>query len=86
MMVNGRSWTSSPRIKGLTMGPHRIKVRTVGQGGTSLYSFVDVNVVKEASEPKGALAGSSILWAVLGVIAIAGAAVYIYLKRRKGAV
>ncbi|HHD16714.1 MAG TPA: hypothetical protein ENK47_08400 [Euryarchaeota archaeon] len=77
-------WSVS--IKGLTMGPHRIKVRTVGQGGTSLYSFVDVNVVKEASEPKGALAGSSILWAVLGVIAIAGAAVYIYLKRRKGAV
>lgn len=63
-------------------GTHRIMVRTIGSQGSSLFSFVDVNVVGSSSDGSGGIDGISITWVVLGIIGLAGAAVFLYLRTR----
>lgn len=69
-------------VKGLSIGTHRIYVRTVSSDGSSLYSFIDVNVTEKAPGEEGGFGGATLTWVLLGLIALAGVGFFIYFKRK----
>ncbi len=69
-------------IRELDIGPHRIYARTIGAEGSSLYSFIDINVTSLKVVEDDGISGSSIIWIILGIIALAGVGTLIYMKRK----
>lgn len=67
----------------LDEGNYRISVRSVGSDGSSLYSFIDLEILESESGQRGGIGGSSLTWVILGMIALAGAAVYLFYRHRK---
>lgn len=73
----------SVKIEDLDIGSHRVYVRTVSSEGSSLMSWVDLNVVEKDHE--GSAAGSTLSLAlfIIAAVAAVGAGAYIIYRKRK---
>jgi subtilisin family serine protease len=67
----------------LDRGQYRISVRSVGSGGSSLYSFIDLDILESETGQREGIGGASLTWMIIGMIALAGAAVYLFYRHRK---
>ena len=74
-------WTV--KVKNLGLGSHRIWARTVSPDGSSLYSFIDVNVVEKSPGDSSGIGGISMTWVILGLISLAAVGIILYMKRKK---